>query len=260
MIDGVPSLVARSSRADAGEIEVQDHVSEEYELVRYERPYSRAFHLSNVESLLSRVRLKGCILDDGCGNGFLSEEVARRIGPADLLVGVDLSMGMLEKAKGRHTALVHADSEHLPFADHSFDTVIARSLLHHLPHPDDGIREIARVLKPGGEFVALDTHKTILSTWPRRIANRGEHFSEGHRNFSSSELRQAVSAHLEVEEVAYMGYVAYPLLGFPDLIDFGRFLPLEQLSSPLIELDDFLSRIPGLRALGWGIILKARRA
>ena len=259
MDGGVPSLIGRTSQTDAAEVHVQDHVSDEYELVRYERPYARAFHLSNVQAMLARVRLEGCILDDGCGNGFLGEEVARRIGPRDLLVGVDLSRGMLEKARGRHTELVHADSERLPFADASFDTVIARSLLHHLPDPDAGIREIARVLRPGGELVALDTNKTVLSTWPRRIANRGEHFSEGHKNFSSEELAGAVGAHLEVEEVSYMGYLAYPILGFPDLIDFGRFLPLERLSGALIRFDEMLSRIPGVRRLGWGTIVKARK-
>jgi hypothetical protein len=57
-----------------------------------------------------------------------------------------------------------------------------------------------------------------------------------------------------------MGYLAYPLLGFPDLIDFGRVLPLRALARPLLGLDRALAAVPGVRRLGWGVIVKAHRA
>jgi hypothetical protein len=57
-----------------------------------------------------------------------------------------------------------------------------------------------------------------------------------------------------------MGYIAYPMVGFPDLIDFGRWLPLNLLSPALLAMDRALSKVPGLRCLGWGLIVKARRA
>jgi ubiquinone/menaquinone biosynthesis C-methylase UbiE len=167
---------------------------------------------------------------------------------------------MLHRARARHDQLVRADSCRLPFADDTFDVVLSRSLLHHLPDPEQGIREMARVLRPGGEVVAMDTNKTIMSDLPRRVANRSRHFDEGHQNFVASELASRFARHLEVDKVDFRGYLAYPLLAFPDLLDFSRVLPLGLLTAPLLRLDSMLARVPALRRLGWALIVKAHKA
>jgi ubiquinone/menaquinone biosynthesis C-methylase UbiE len=205
------------------------------------------------------VRLDGLVLDNGCGNGFLAD-VCRDLAPAARWVGIDISNGMLAKARRHHPRLVRGDSTRLPFADQTFDTIFARSLLHHLPDPEAGVREMARVLKPGGELVVLDTHKTLISTVPRAIANRGEHFDEDHKNFRTRELTGVLERHLAIDRVDYMGYLAYPLLGFPDLYDFSKILPIGALSGPLLRLDRMLAGLPVVRRLGWGIMVKAHRA
>jgi ubiquinone/menaquinone biosynthesis C-methylase UbiE/uncharacterized protein YbaR (Trm112 family) len=257
--DGIPDLVGDPTGVNLDELATQDHVSDQYEEVRYQLPHAREFHRRNLLRMCEMVDLRGRILDDGCGNGFFFDAARDVVGPGAEMVGLDISRGMLAKARRHHARLVRGDGTRLPFADEVFDTVFARSLLHHLPDPGAGAREIARVLRPGGEVVVLDTHKTVVSTLPRVIANRGEHFDDDHKNFRTGELTDILSQHLEVEAVEYMGYVAYPLLGFPDLIDFGRYLPMRALVEPLIGLDRWLSRTPGLRRLGWGIIVKARR-
>lgn len=69
---------------------------------------------------------------------------------AKLVVGVDFSAEMLQKAKRRvaSAALVQADADHLPFADASFDAVVSVTLLQNMPDPAATVREIARVLGP----------------------------------------------------------------------------------------------------------------
>jgi ubiquinone/menaquinone biosynthesis C-methylase UbiE len=257
--DGVPDLVGATDAVNRNEVSTQDRVSDFYEAARYRRPWARTFHRQNLLQMIDMVGLEGRILDNGCGTGILLDAARDRIPPAAQVIGLDISRGMLAKARHHHNRLVRGDATRLPFADAVFDTVFARSLLHHLPDREAGVREIARVLKPGGGLVVLDTHKTIISTVPRLIANHGDHFDGDHGNFRTRELTGLLGRHLRVEAVEYMGYVAYPLLAFPDLIDFGRWLPLNRLSPALLAVDRALSKVPGVRCLGWGVIVKARR-
>lgn len=256
--DDVPDLLGKTSHVNVNEVRTQDHVSDYYELERYRRPHARAFHGQSVETMFRQVRVAGLVLDNGCGIGFLSE-ICRPLAPDAQFVGIDISLGMLEKARRVHDCLVRGDSTRLPFADASFDAVFARSLLHHLADPEAGVREIARVLKPGGEVVVLDTHKTVISDAPRRIANRSEHFDEDHKNFRARELVDIFSRHLAVDRVEFMGYIAYPLLGFPDIYDFSNLLPLQALTGSLLRLDRALANVPLVRRLGWGIMVKGTR-
>ncbi|MDE3094942.1 MAG: methyltransferase domain-containing protein [Chloroflexota bacterium] len=103
------------------------------------------------------------VLDVGCGTGTLAIAVKRRVG-AGVVHGIDASPEMVQVAKQKsakdgsdidfRVALIEA----IPFPDASFDLVTSSLMLHHLP--DDlkakGLREIRRVLKPGGRFMAMD--------------------------------------------------------------------------------------------------------
>jgi SAM-dependent methyltransferase len=100
------------------------------------------------------------VLDIGCGPGWFWPAAAAVL-PGDLDITLcDLSPGMIEEAvprvasAGSWTARGEvADLGRLPFADASFDAVIAMHMLYHLPAPAAGIAEIHRVLKPGGTAV-----------------------------------------------------------------------------------------------------------
>ncbi|MEX3008306.1 class I SAM-dependent methyltransferase [Hoeflea sp. TYP-13] len=98
------------------------------------------------------------VLDAGCGAARFwctPTNVRRKI---DLTL-TDQSAGMIEAAEKNIAALKSpiefhrqvADIRQLPFADRTFDNVMAMHMLYHLPNPDDGLSEIARVLKPGGQ-------------------------------------------------------------------------------------------------------------
>ena len=91
------------------------------------------------------------ILDLGCGTGRLLRAAAHR-DPRTVLVGVDLSAGMLTVAAGERTpaGLVRAAAESLPFASGSFDIVIAALTIRHWTDRVAGLAEASRILAPGG--------------------------------------------------------------------------------------------------------------
>ncbi len=96
--------------------------------------------------------------DIGAGTGFISEALAplvRRV------YAVDASAEMLETARRNLAAFTnieyhHAEGERLPFPDESLDAVFANMYLHHTADPLAAIREMARVLRPGGRLVITD--------------------------------------------------------------------------------------------------------
>ena len=95
----------------------------------------------------------------GTGTGFLAILFAEM---GHKVTGVDLSEGMLEKAKqnadnmGLEIDLFHGDAENLPFEDCSFDLVVNKYLLWTLQEPACAVCEWKRVLKPGGMIFAID--------------------------------------------------------------------------------------------------------
>lgn len=99
----------------------------------------------------------GSALDLGCGPGNLLPVIARR---ANETVGLDVSRRSLRNAaqavRGLPVTLVQASALELPFADESFDWVLATGSLHHTPDARAGFREACRVLHSGGRaFVAV---------------------------------------------------------------------------------------------------------
>ncbi|HSP55673.1 MAG TPA: class I SAM-dependent methyltransferase [Dehalococcoidia bacterium] len=104
------------------------------------------------------------VLDVGCGPGSLTIPAARSLGKGAKVAGIDASPEMIEVATGKakkqglEIDFRVAPVEALPFEDGEFDVVLSSLMLHHLP--DDvkaaGLREIVRVLKPGGRLIAID--------------------------------------------------------------------------------------------------------
>jgi len=110
------------------------------------------------------------VLEVGCGWGELSEWIARETG-ADV-VATDLSPRMVELTRQRGVEAPVADAQDLPFADGSFDVVVAAWMLYHLPDLERGLSEIARVIRPAGTFVAATNSRAHL-TELRRLVGSG---------------------------------------------------------------------------------------
>lgn len=98
------------------------------------------------------------VLDMGCGPGNLLCEMARQRPGWRALVGFDLSPGMArraaELAQGLPVHFFVGDAQALPFPDACLDVVMARHMLYHVPDIDRAVAEAARVLRPGGRFLA----------------------------------------------------------------------------------------------------------
>lgn len=100
------------------------------------------------------------VLDLCCGTGDMTRALQRGGGASSKIVGADFSHAMLQRAteKTRRTSLrwLEADALQLPFSDNSFDLVTSAFGFRNLADYDAGLREIFRVLRPGGEFGILD--------------------------------------------------------------------------------------------------------
>jgi len=97
------------------------------------------------------------VLDVACGTGAVALELVRQKGCS--VVGVDQSPEMLAEARqrvGERVRLVEASAQELPFEDASFDGLTAAYLLRYLDDLPAGLRELARVLRPGATMSLLD--------------------------------------------------------------------------------------------------------
>jgi SAM-dependent methyltransferase len=132
------------------------------------------------------------ILDLGSGPGHVAEMIAQA---GAVVTGVDFSPQMVKTAQIRypHIRFKQANAEQLPFDDGVFDAVVSNYVVHHLARPEVVLREISRVLKPGGRFAFV--------VWgaPEKQSSIGAFFG-------------AVEAHLDVAELPHG-----PLFGVTEL-------------------------------------------
>ncbi|MFN3741784.1 MAG: class I SAM-dependent methyltransferase [Anaerolineales bacterium] len=96
-------------------------------------------------------RRGGNLLEIGCGLGHLVGQLE----PHFRTWAIDINRWALGESKKNapHTGLAHANAEELPFAKASFDVVLIKHIVEHLPHPERAIAEIGRVTRPGGLLI-----------------------------------------------------------------------------------------------------------
>lgn len=116
------------------------------------------------------------VLDVGCGPGQLTTAMAAEVGKAGRVCGVDVSAAMVARAKARaevvlpsegshaapEFAVGAADTDSLPFADASFDAVVMVQVLCYVPDASRALIEMARVLRPDGRILILDSDRQTL--------------------------------------------------------------------------------------------------
>ena len=95
------------------------------------------------------------VLDVGCGPGALTAELVARLGATDV-AAVDPSSSFVAAARERNPGVDvrEAPAEELPFGDDEFDAALAQLVVHFMADPVAGLREMARVTRPGGAVVA----------------------------------------------------------------------------------------------------------
>ena len=147
----------------------------------YDLAVDRATRQIRRHSLARLPQRPGEVLLAGIGTGLDLPYLPER----HRYFGLDLTSAMLQRAHLRRHALnfqaLQGDMQHLPFADASFDTVLAHLILAVVPAPAQCLAEMARVLKPGGELLILDKFlrrgqsaplRRLLNPLARRVATR----------------------------------------------------------------------------------------
>ncbi|CAN5434446.1 class I SAM-dependent methyltransferase [soil metagenome] len=125
--------------------------------VQRELPYDRALEL-------------------GCGTGFfllnlIQAGVARRGSVTDLSPGMVKVATRNGQSLGLDIDGRVADAEGIPYEDNTFDLVVGHAVLHHIPDVELSLREVVRVLKPGGRFVFAGEPTTVGNAYARRLAD-----------------------------------------------------------------------------------------
>ena len=105
------------------------------------------------------------VLDIAGGTGDLASAFAEKVGPSGLVVHTDINEAMLRVGRdrllnrGQVLPTVVCDAEKLPFPDAHFDRVSVAFGLRNMTHKDQALREMARVLRPGGKLLVLEFSK-----------------------------------------------------------------------------------------------------
>ena len=177
-----------------------------------ERPYqideewSRAVHARRTGGaggfFAPQLRAGMRLIDCGCGPGSITVDLARAVAPGDA-IGIDLRADALTQGRTlarergiANLAFQAASVYQLPYADDSFDAAFACAVLQHLSAPVAALREIRRVLRPGGVVGIVDGSSTItfryptsplLEAWDRLRVLQREHNEE--RSSDALQLR-----------------------------------------------------------------------
>src|SRR5216683_1841543 len=140
------------------------------------------------------------LLEVGCGMGTDLLQFARR---GAKVTGVDLTPRSIEISR-RHLAVYGergdfaiTDGENLPFAAESFDVVYSNGVLHHTPDTAGAVREVHRVLRPGGQTRVMLYHRKSLAYWDQVVLRHGVLRGEFLRGNSPSDI---MSKYVEFNE------------------------------------------------------------
>jgi 2-polyprenyl-6-hydroxyphenyl methylase/3-demethylubiquinone-9 3-methyltransferase len=219
-----PAHAPRDARALA-----YDALGERFDAVmnRYDLERRIALVLDHVPRDAGRATL-----EVGCGLGYLSVRLRERgLEP----VSVDIAGSLLRsgRSRGRLAEPVQADALALPFPDRRFDLVVSSDCVEHTPAPRGAVREMARVLRPGGRLVL--TCPNAVWHWSVRLADRiGIRPYEGFENWPGfSELRCWIEE-AGLRTLEHSGFHALPFQ-----------LPAAQRWLPALDRW-LLSRAPGL--------------
>ena len=154
------------------------------------------------------------ILDVATGTGDLAIEANRQLSP-DKIIGVDISTEMLEvgrkkivkKKLAEQIELLYGDSEHLPFPDNTFDAVTVAFGVRNFENLNKGLKEMNRVLKPGGSVVVLEFSRPTLFPFKQLY------------NFYFKNLLPVIGRITSKDPKAY-SYLYESVQAFPDGADF----------------------------------------
>jgi ubiquinone/menaquinone biosynthesis C-methylase UbiE len=152
-------------------------------------PYSQRFWVQAPHPFITRERLRATldpapgerVLEIGPGTGYYTLDLADWVGPEGALEIFDIQQEMLDHTMQRvgdrgleNVTPTRGDAQALPFEDASVDAVVLTTVLGEIPDQDAALREIARVLRPGGRLVVGEVLGDPHYTSPGALRERGE--------------------------------------------------------------------------------------
>lgn len=169
----------------------------------------------------------GKVLDLGCAFGFTTKKLALK---GYETAGVDNSARYISWARRRHPTgtYIESNAEHLPFEDACFDAVVFLDVLEHVVDQEQTLREIQRVLKPGGTLVLSVPHRGLLGwldslnvyarlvrathhgIFPQEITQTGIH-----RHYSVAQLHTLLGEGFAIQRISYTGLGVAELVNLP---------------------------------------------
>ena len=185
-----------------------------------------------VADIVNSVGLRLKILDLGCGRG----ELSRFLHTDHTIDGLDISKTALETASQFQAISILGDVESLPLASNCFDLVIFSETIYYLDNPIRALREILRVLKPGGRLVLTCGVLNAPLLWFRLIrslsfrihlsAPSGKWFSKRYFSFQLRRLltRSGFTIIKEVPYLLMIPFLTRPRF-IPWMVDLGRYYP-----------------------------------
>lgn len=160
---------------------IWDRVAPLYDF--FENTFNRAVNDGTGEAVARMIRPDDRVLECACGTGAISAAIAPVCAH---LVATDYSEGMLSQARKKLTThsnvtVEQADITALSYATDSFDVAVAGNVIHLLPDPAQALRELARVVKPGGTII-VPTYVSLAdganNPIPRLLSRLGVRFQE----------------------------------------------------------------------------------
>lgn len=254
----------RSSRIDqSSESEKRKQIdffnadTEEYDENMESTPFWKANDWNCLKNWLPKTSSEELILDLGCGTGRASLPFAKQ---GSTVIGLDISEEMVKKARDKsfaqglqeHTDYLVGDAENPPFTSRSFNVVIAFGVLHHVPKPQDVLKEISRLMKPGGYYFGHENNQTILRPLfdlTMKISKLWDEEAGNHPLISTKNLKKwSKEANMKVN---YKTSVFLP----PHLFN----LVGESNAKKLISISDSIAQlIPFLKDQGGVLIIEGR--
>src|ERR1700687_3605939 len=153
---------------------------------------NRALNLEAIAALDLQPGLR--VLDVGFGGGVSLPELTARVGDHGVVAGIDLSPAMVRRARGQfrqllgagRLELVQGSVESLPWPDAAFDRALSVNTIFYWPDTAAGLREIWRVLRPGGVLtLAMRSQQTVAPAQMERF---------GFKNVGAAELERLLAA------------------------------------------------------------------
>lgn len=206
------------------------------------------------------------VLEIGGGLGTDLSQFARH---GARVTDVDLSAGHLEHAKENFALreltgqFIHHDAEHLPVPDNSFDVVYSNGVIHHTPNTRQVVKEIHRVLKPGGKAIVMLYAENSWHYWYRLVWEKGMK-QNMLRTYSIGEI---MSRYVEISEndarPLVKVYTARRLKtlfgGFDSKVVFKRQMIAAEVPEDFSWVLRWISLETAGRLAGWNVIIKATK-